>query len=124
MANVGIGALESAQEVIKSAEIYDRIGDIAVGKGISISIITVKGQACKVDALAPLTDKTAGQILRVDPTNFDLSTLASNNLIATNVRVKALLHEGLAFENQEAKDLYNNNSILKKDIGSVSIQNE
>jgi len=124
LANIGLGVLESSYDITKSFDFYNRIGDIAVGKGVSISIITIKGQACKVDALAPLTDKTAGQILRVDPTNFDLSSLASNNLIATDVKIKALLHEGLAFQGQEAKDLHNNKSILKKDVGSVSDKNE
>lgn len=103
---------------------YDKVGDIATQKGISVSVITVKGQACQVDALGPLTDRTAGQIIRVDPANFDLASLAANNLIATNVRLRAIMHEGLAFKNEDASNLKNNDSILNKNVGSVSINNE
>lgn len=98
------------------------MGDIAVEKGVSVSIITVKGQQCQVDALGPLTDRTAGQILRIDPANFDLSKLAANNLIGTDVKLKAIIHEGLTFKNDNQQN--NNESILVRHIGSVSDKSE
>lgn len=103
---------------------YDKVGDIATQKGISVSVITVKGQACQVDALGPLTDRTAGQIIRVDPANFDLTSLAANNLIAMNVKLRAIMHEGLAFKNESKDNLQNNDSVLNKNVGSVSVNNE
>jgi len=124
LSNVGLGTLESANKLQEAQEFYQRVGDLAVGKGVSISIITVQGQACKVDALAPLTDRTAGQILRVNPANLDLKVLASTGLIATDVKIRGIIHEGLAFKNERAEHLHNNNSILFKDIGPVSNQNQ
>lgn len=124
LANVGAGSLEKESDIAKSRAFYDRVADLAVEKGVSVSIITVKGQACKVDALGPLTDRTAGQIIRVDPTNFSLADLAANNLIATDVKLKAIMHEGLSFKNEDPSNLKNNNSVLVKHIGSVSLNNE
>lgn len=46
---------------------------MAVNNGISISVVTIKGNACKVDMLGPMTDRTAGAIVRVDPANLDFS---------------------------------------------------
>lgn len=103
---------------------YERIGNIAVDSGVSISIITVEGNACRVDALGPLTDRTAGTILRVNPANMDISEMASNSLIATNVKLKTIMHEGLAFANESPANLVNNGSILVKNVGSVSENNE
>jgi len=124
LSNVGLGCLENSSKLKEAQEFYQRVGDLAVGKGVSISIITVQGQACKVDALAPLTDRTAGQILRVNPADLDLKALGSNGLIATDVKVRGIIHEGLAFKNERAEHLHNNNSILFKDIGPVSNQNQ
>jgi len=71
-----------------------------------------------------LTDRTAGQNLRVNPAKLDLKVLGSTGLIATDVKVRGIIHEGLAFKNERAEHLHNNNSILFKDIGPVSNQNQ
>jgi len=89
-----------------------------------VSVITVKGNVCRVDALGPLAEKTGGTITRVDPANLDLSDVASNNLIATNVMLKVIIHEALTFQNEDAQNLHNNKSILTKNVGSVSESNE
>ena len=103
---------------------YEKVGDLAVKNGVSISIITIEGNACRVDALGPLTDRTAGTILRVNPANMDLSEMTANRLIATNVRLRAIMHVGLAFEHEDSSNLSNDGSILEKQVGSVSCNNE
>ena len=84
----------------------------------------MEGNACRVDALGPLTDITGGTIHRVNPANVDLSEITSNNLIATNLVLKVIMHEGLSFEHQDKHNLHNNGSILIKKVGSVSENNE
>jgi len=84
----------------------------------------VEGNACRVDALGPLTDITGGTIHRVNPANVDLSEITQNSLIATNVHLKVIMHEGLAFEHQNVSLLQNNGSILVKKIGSVTANSE
>ena len=124
LANAGLGSLSGSTVSKESQAFYEKVGDIAVDNGVSVSIITIQGNACRVDALGPLTDRTAGTILRVDPTNMDLSEMAANSIIATNVRLKAIMHEGLAFQNEDPIHLTNNGSILVKNVGSVSENNE
>jgi len=125
LANVGLGSLGGSGEVSAPArEFYERVGDLAVECGLSISIITVEGNACRVDALGPLTDRTGGTIIRVNPANVDLSEITSNSLIATDVILKVIMHEGLVFEHQDSSHLHNNGSILIKQVGSVSVNNE
>lgn len=123
LANEGLGSLDGRndQEAIK---FYEKVADIAVQNGIAISIVTIKGTACRVDALGPLTDRTSGSIIRVDPSNLDFSELAKEDILATQVQLKVLLHEGLAFRNEDLKNLQNNGSILKKSIGNVTLRNE
>lgn len=116
--------MENPKDPEASHAFYERVGNVAAESGVSISIITIQGNACRVDALGPLTDRTAGTITRVDPANFDLSEIASNNLVATKVTLKAILHEALSFQNEDARNLHNNNSILMKEVGSVSEENE
>ena len=120
----GLGSLNGNTVPPASKEFYENVADLAVEFGISVSIITIEGNACRVDALGPLTDRTAGTILRVNPANMDLSEVAANSLIATNVKLRVILHEGLLFANQNPVHLQNNDSILYKEIGSVTENNE
>jgi len=125
LANRGLGTLGGSGQVSgPSRAFYEKLGDLAVDNGVSISIITIEGNACRVDALGPLTDRTAGTILRVNPANMDLSEMASNSLVATNVKLRTIMHEGLAFEHEDSSHLHNNGSILMKQVGSVSANNE
>jgi hypothetical protein len=125
LANRGLGTLGGSGEVSgPSRAFYEKVGDLAVQNGVSISIITIEGNACRVDALGPLTDRTAGTILRVNPANMDLSEMTSNSIVATNVFLKTIMHEGLAFEHEDSSHLHNNGSILMKQVGSVSSNNE
>lgn len=124
LANVGLGSLSNTSQMKEAQAFYERVGDIAVDSGVSVSIITIQGNACRVDALGPLTDRTAGTILRVDPADMDLSDMASNSLIAINVKLRVIMHEGLAFQNESSANLTNNGSILVKNVGSVTKNNE
>lgn len=124
LANKGLGSLQGTEVSPAAKAFYENVADLAVEYGISVSIITIEGNACRVDALGPLTDRTAGTILRVNPANMDLSEMLANNLIATGVKLRVILHEGLTFANQSAIHLQNNGSIMYKNIGSVTENNE
>jgi len=60
---------------------------LAVEHGVSVSMVTIKGNACKVEMLGPLTDRIAGIITRVDPEELDLSKLTKDETIATKVEL-------------------------------------
>lgn len=120
LANIGIGPLKTPNEVAQSKSFYDKVGDMAIKKGVSISVITVKGKVCQVDTLAPLVEKTGGKFRSVDLRDVKIDDIVANKLIATGVHLKAMLHEGLSFSNIHEGELYNNNSIFEKLIGPVS----
>ena len=124
LANVGLGSFNGINAENAAKAFYDQVGDVAVANGVSVSIITVKGNVCRVDALGPLTDRTGGTITRVDPSDLDLSDVASNNIIATDVHLKVIMHEALTFQNEDNANLHNNKSILAKNVGSVTESNE
>ena len=108
----------------ENIKFYESCSDIAVNNGISISVVTIKGSACKVEMLGPMTDRTAGAILRVNPSNLDFGELTKEEMIGTKVNLKAFLHYGLAFKNQNAEDVTNNGSLLTKKIGNVTNKTE
>jgi len=57
LANSGIGSLNNRSE---ASLFYDKCGDVAVKNGVTVSVITIKGNACNVEMLGQLTERTAG----------------------------------------------------------------
>jgi len=54
LANIGLGAFEEANtdaEKAKVAEFYERIGEYAKNKGVTINLISIKGDDCNLDTL-------------------------------------------------------------------------
>jgi len=123
LANKGLGD-ETKPNDPETIHFYQRVGDTAVSYGITISVVTIKGTVCRIDALGPLTDRTSGTILRVDPANLDFSQLAKEEVLATQVQLKVLLHESLAFRNENKENLTNNGSILLENVGNVTQKSE
>jgi Mg-chelatase subunit ChlD len=52
LANIGIGQLEPYDEAKK--KFYADLGERAKAKNISVNIITIKGEGCKVEAIGQL----------------------------------------------------------------------
>ena len=65
---------------------------------------------------------TSGEIERVDPVSLtkNFSKILSNPIIASNVIVKAKLHKGLKFRNEDDSNLFADKSLLVRDIGNVT----
>lgn len=51
----------------KREEIYERIGEYAKSKGITVNIVSIEGDECNLDALCKLAELTGGEVERVDP---------------------------------------------------------
>lgn len=60
--------------------------------------------------LGPMTDRTGGSITRMDPTNFSFGDMAKEEIIATHVDLKIMLHQGLAIRNEDPKNISNDGS--------------
>lgn len=105
LANVGLGAFDEAktqEQMAKVEEFYERCGEYAKQKGITVNIVSIIGDECNLDSLTKLAELTGGNIDRVDPVS--LTKTFANSLaapiIATNVVAKVKLHKGLMFRNE------------------------
>ena len=70
LANIGLGSMD---EVRSEAEIealdafYEQLGILAKDKGVTINIISIKGEECNIDTLSKMADTTGGNVERVEP---------------------------------------------------------
>jgi hypothetical protein len=51
----------------KVDEFYERIGQYAKEKGLTINIVSIIGDECNLDSLSKLAEMTGGNVERVDP---------------------------------------------------------
>jgi len=121
LANVGLGSLEFGLEETSEA-FYAELGRFASEKGISVSLISIEGEECKLERLSTITELTNGDILRVQPEHIseEFANILSDNVIATHVNLTVILHKALYFRNEDAADLSWNKSRLNKKIGNAT----
>ncbi|PVD28840.1 hypothetical protein C0Q70_11435 [Pomacea canaliculata] len=120
MANIGLGKLEDFGSE-DPAEFYEKIAESASAKGVSVSVITIKGTDCKLVHLGKLSEKTGGQVNIVDPLklNEQFSNILADRIIATGVVATFIVHCDLYIgseENPESKE--------RREIGNVTAEME
>lgn len=106
----------------KVDEFYERIGEFAKTKGITINIVSIIGDECNLDSLSKLAELTGGNVERVDPVSLtkNFANILSAPIIASNVVTKVKLHKGLQFRNEVEQDLSEDRTLLVKDNGNVT----
>jgi len=106
----------------KVDEFYERAGQLAQTKGVTINIVSIEGDECNIDSLSKLSELTGGNVERVNPTTLtsNFSNILSVPTIATNVVTKVKLHKGLQFRNEVAANLSDDRSLLVRDLGNVN----
>jgi len=120
-ANVGVGTLEdlTTQDKLDAAQVfYQNAAFQAKQRGVTVSIISMKGTNVAMELLAQVALQTNGFNDIVDPTNLtqNFNFILQNPIVATNVRVKMFLHRALKFRHQEnVKD-----STCTREIGNAS----
>lgn len=102
------------------------VGQYAKTKGVTISIISIKGDQCNIDALTKLSELTGGDVQQVEPKDLinNFSNMLQLQTIATNVQLKVKLHKGLEFRNQDALNLSEDKTILARELGNVNEETE
>ena len=125
LANIGVGNFDDAkteEELAKVEEFYEKLGQYAKGKGLTINIVSIIGDECNLESLSKLADMTGGEIERVDPVSLtkNFSNILSNPIIASNVIAKVKLHKGLQFRNEDDLNLSADKSLLVRDVGNVT----
>jgi len=110
LANIGLGAFDEAkseEQIAKVDEFYERLGQFAKSKGLTINIVSIIGDECNLESLSKLAELTGGNVERVDPITLtkNFESILSQPIIASNVVAKVKLHKGLQFRNEMAQNL-------------------
>lgn len=123
IANVGLGSLETEEEVEASEGFYAQVGELAKQTGVSISVISIASEECRLDCLSNLVEVTGGDLTKVDPENLsnDFANILATEVLACNVSVTVNLHRFLGFRNQEAVYLKKPTCLFRQ-LGSVTDQ--
>eukprot|EP01105_Mastigella_eilhardi_P018376 TRINITY_DN4244_c0_g1_i1.p1 TRINITY_DN4244_c0_g1~~TRINITY_DN4244_c0_g1_i1.p1 ORF type:complete len:1146 (+),score=215.48 TRINITY_DN4244_c0_g1_i1:73-3510(+) len=67
LANVGVGAIQSAFERQAASAFYKRLASHAKREGVVVSVMTLEGEDCALDNLGMVADLTNGQVDVVNP---------------------------------------------------------
>jgi hypothetical protein len=129
LANIGIGNFDDAKtpdEIAKVREFYERAGQYAKSKGLTINIVSIIADECDLETLSLLSELTGGEVQRVDPISLtkNFANILQLPIIATNVVAKIKLHKGLQFRNENTANLSEDMSLLIKDLGNVTEETE
>lgn len=110
----------------KVEEFYEKIGQYAKEKGLTINIVSIIGDECNLDSLSMLAELTGGNVERVDPVSLtkNFANILSQPIIASNVVAKVKLHKGLQFRNENPEFLSEDKTMLVRDIGNVTMDTE
>ena len=126
LANVGLGDVEDISQKTESEETYKKIGEYAREKGVSVSLISLVSEECRLDMLSPIANLTGGSILRVQPTHLshDLTALFSEKVLATNSSLRVQLHRALEFRNEDENNFPDSHdrSLIQRTIGNITSQ--
>ncbi|KAK3097067.1 hypothetical protein FSP39_006081 [Pinctada imbricata] len=121
-ANVGLGRLDlEGEEVEGQVDFYEDVGRKALDKGVSVSVISIKGTDCKLVHLGKVADTTGGQVNIVDPLKLtqEFSTILADRIIATNVTATFIIHKELFFFYEDTEE-----SKVVRNVGNVSASTE
>ena len=126
LANVGLGSLDLESELDDSNKFYDSITKLALENNVIISVITIKGEGCKIETLGKLAESTNGNVTRVNPDDIskDFSGILKDEIVATNVSLEIRLHKGLKFCNEDIENLSEDGSFLKIKVGNATVKTE
>jgi hypothetical protein len=82
--------------------------------GLTIHIVSIKGDECNLDMLCKLAEMTGGNVERVSPTDLksNVADLLSKPVIASNVVAKVRIHKGLEFRNENYINVGEDRSLL------------
>ena len=125
LSNVGLGAFDEAKtqkQLDAIDEFYERIGQFAKTKGITINLISIEGDECNIESLSKLCELTGGMVERVNPTTLtkNFANMLSKPVIASNVVTKVKLHKGLMFRNELPQNMSEDCTLLVRDFGNVT----
>ena len=119
LANEGVGSLSGNAD---QDGFYKEVSSIAKELGISVSVISIEGQECKLESLAIVTEETGGTIVKVAPESLttEFASIMSDDVIATQVSVQVSVHKTVVFRNEPIESLSISGSRMDKIIGNAT----
>ena len=120
LANEGIGAIKK-NEADENKLFYEKIGEEAEKKGISINLITFKDAHSDIEILMKMVEKSGGEITRVTPDKIveQFSGLVESNIIGVDTNLEIIMPNILKFRNENNQKLENFESKYKNVIGNI-----
>jgi small GTP-binding protein len=124
LANIGVGALDNESETLRDAAkmTYIELAEQAKLAGVAVSIVSLIGAECKLEAISVVAEQSSGTIERMNATellNESFGAIASKPIVAHGVMAMVVLHRGLQFKG-EMDDEAENRNWLVKDLGTVT----
>jgi len=126
LANIGLGEMDTPEGLAKADEFFTRLAHLAKESGISISVISIKGEGCKLDIIGKLADMTSGSLTRVDPEQItsQFANIMKEEVLGTQVDLKLRLHNGLRFRKEAEENLKERQGLFQKNVGNVTAKTE
>ncbi|CAM9807916.1 unnamed protein product, partial [Laminaria digitata] len=126
LANVGLGALDDLkgdEEREAAEQFYAQLGTESVENGVTVDVVSVDSDACDLENLGTMADKSGGTITRVKASELasNFAGILANPILASKVSVRVTLHKGLKFRNA---DVASDANTLDRDIGNVTRETE
>ena len=93
LANIGLGSLEGVVEVPPE---FENMGKIGSERGVSVNVISIRGDDVRMDALGKVCELTGGKVDIVDPTSLQtrLESLSSP-IVGTEIAVSLRASKGV-----------------------------
>jgi hypothetical protein len=119
LANEGVGSITENKDEAKL--FYEKIGEEAEKKGISINLITFKDEHSEIEILMKMVEKSGGEITRVTPDKIveQFSGLVESNIIGVDTSLEIILPNILKFRNENYQKLENFESKYKNLVGNI-----
>jgi len=120
LANKGVGQLEDVVDEVNAKLFYTECGEHAMLHGLTVSIISLIGADCRLEAISCVTEKSRGNIERVAATQLqkELSAFVDKPVIATGAMAMVCLPDSLHFKGEFDDELERRNWLVK-DLGTV-----
>lgn len=120
LANIGIGVLEPMTE--EATKLYEELAELAKSRNISVNIMTIKGEGCKMEIIGKLAEATNGNMKVVNPEKLadDFANVLKDEVVGLNVEVTIQLHKAMNFRNEDKANLFESNTILKKNLANAT----
>jgi len=120
LANKGVGALEDVFDEVNAKLFYTELGEKARLYGLTVSIVSLIGAECRLEALTTVAEQSRGKVERVAATQLqkELSAIVDKPVVATGVMAMVCLPRLLHFKGEMDDELEQRNWLVK-DLGTV-----